>query len=267
MQAYPIAPDVTLGLRAKLNVLRVFHTGPGVVRDECGPVAIIRFKPRWLLPPLAVVTSPQGIRDVLGGSDGSVDKADKVHAETRAWGNNLFNLPHAKWTNRRRVIQPLFTKKHVASFADHIGAAADALTDSWLKQGSIDVDREIRQLTLRVLGQSIFGIDLGNRADDLAIPLENARRWVYGRISRPVRAPGWLPTPPRHRLRVALKAVRTVIEEAIASAREDLDSGAELIQLLMNATDPETGRPLTDRAIMSHCECVHGRGADPVCDA
>jgi hypothetical protein len=108
-------------------------------------VAIIRFKSRWLLPPLAVVTSPQGIRDVLGGSDGSVDKADKVHAETRAWGNNLFNLPHAKWTNRRRVIQPLFAKKHVASFADHIGAAADALTDSWLKQGSIDVDREIRQ--------------------------------------------------------------------------------------------------------------------------
>ena len=49
-------------------------------------------------------------------------------------GNNLFNLPHAKWTNRRRAIQPLFAKKHVASFADHIGGAADTLANSWLSR-------------------------------------------------------------------------------------------------------------------------------------
>ena len=100
-----------------------------------------------------------------------------------------------------------------------------------------------------MLGRSIFGIDLGDRSDDLAVPLEHARRWVYGRVSRPVCAPGWLPTPPRHRLRVALAAVRRVIDEAIASARDNPDSGAELIQLLMNTTDPETGQPLTDQAI------------------
>ena len=249
VQAYPIAPDVAMGLREKLHVLRVFHTGPGLVRDKCGPVAIIRFRPRRLLPPLAVVTSPQGIRDVLGGSDGSIDKEDTVHSETRAWGDNLFNLPHAKWANRRRAIQPLFTKKHVASFSDHISDAAEALTDSWLKQGSIDLDREIRKLTLRVLGRSIFGIDLGSRADDLAAPLESAQRWVYGRVSRPVRAPGWLPTPPRRKFRAALGAIREIIDEAIASARDNPESGGELIRLLLNSTDPETGRPLTEREI------------------
>ena len=68
-QTYPLAPDALLPLRTKLNVLRVFHTGPALVREACGPVAMIKFRPRWLIPPLAVVTSPQGIRDVLGGSD------------------------------------------------------------------------------------------------------------------------------------------------------------------------------------------------------
>jgi cytochrome P450 len=248
-QTFPLAPDALLPLRTKLNVLREFHTGPAVVRDACGPVAMIKFKPSWLLPPVAVVTSPQGIRDVLGGSDGSVDKNDLVHTETRAWGNNLFNMPHRIWINRRRTIQPLFTKKHVAGFAGHISAAADAVTGNWITGGLVDLDKESRKITLRVLGQSIFGLDLGDRAEDLATPIKRSLRWVTGRVSRPVRAPGWLPTPARRRLRGALADVRSLIDGAISAARCDPDSSAELIKLLLAAVDGETGRPLTDQQI------------------
>ena len=248
-QAYPLAPDALLPLRTKLNVLRVFHTGPGLVREACGPVAMIKFKPSWLIPPLAVVTSPQGIRDVLGGSDGSVDKNDLVHTETSAWGNNLFNMPQRTWINRRRTIQPLFTKKHVAGFAGHISAAADDVTASWISAGSVDLDKESRKITLRVLGQSIFGLDLGDRAEDLAQPIKRSLRWVTGRVSRPVRTPGWLPTPARRRLRGSLAQVRSLIDGAITAAREDPDSSAELIKLLLAAVDNETGRPLTDQQI------------------
>jgi cytochrome P450 len=248
-KTYPLAPDALLPLRTKLHVLRVFNTGPALVRDACGPVAMIRFKPSWLIPPIAVVTSPQGIRDVLGGSDGSVDKNDLVHTETRVWGNNLFNMPHQTWINRRRAIQPLFTKKHVASFSGHMSAAADTSTASWISAGLVDLDRESRKITLRVLGQSVFGLDLGDRADELARPIKRSLRWVTGRVARPVRSPGWLPTPARRRLRGSMAQVRSLIDGAIAAARDDPDSSAELIRLLLTSVDGETGRPLTDRQI------------------
>ena len=81
-QAYPIAPDVPLRLVSRLNALRVFHTGPGVIRDAGGPVAMVRLGPKRLIPPFAVITSPQGARDVLAATGGAFDKENLVHVES-----------------------------------------------------------------------------------------------------------------------------------------------------------------------------------------
>jgi len=248
-QAYPIAPDVPLSLVSRLNALRVFHTGPGVIRDAGGPVAMVRLGPERLIPPFAVITSPQGACDVLGATDGAFDKEGLVHVESRDWGDNVFNLPYEPWLKRRRALQPLFTKRHVASFAGHMAGAAEALTDGWIADRTVDLDRECRKLTLRVVGESIFGLDLGDRAQELGPPIRQALRWVTHRSTRPVRSPGWLPTPARHRFRSSLAAIRAVIDEAINAARDDPERNAELIRLLLETTDPATGELLTDQAI------------------
>ena len=64
-----------------------------------------------------------------------------------------------------------------------------------------------------------------------------------------MRAPGWLPTPARHRMRTSLDDVRAVIDEAIETARSEPDSDAGLIKLLLEASDPDTGERLTDEQI------------------
>jgi cytochrome P450 len=245
----PPAPDVPLGLIPRLNALRVFHTGFGVIRDAGGPVAMVRFGPGRLLPRYCVVTSPQGIRDVLGGTDDTFDKFDLTHVESLAWGDNLLNMPHEAWLTRRRALQPLFTKKHVADYSSEICATAESITASWADGSTVDLDHEARVLTLRVLGRSIFGLDLGDRAEELAAPMNHCLRWVSARATRPVRSPIWLPTPARARMRTSRARVQQVIDEAISAARNDPDHPAELINLLFKTIDPVTGRPLTDRAI------------------
>ena len=65
------------------------------------------------------------------------------------------------------TLQPLFTKKHVAEYAGHMAGAADALAREWIDRPEIDLDRECRRLTLRVIGRSVFGLDLGERAETL----------------------------------------------------------------------------------------------------
>jgi len=246
---YPIAPDVPLRLMPRLRALRAFDTGPGVIRQAGGPVAMIRFGPERISPPFAVVTSPQGARDVLGGSDGAFDKEGQIHVESRVLGVNLFNMPHEPWLTRRRAVQPLFTKQHVAEYAGHMAGAGDALAREWTGRPEIDLDQECRRLTLRVIGRSVFGMDLDERAESLGPPLLQALRFITGRAYRPVRAPVWLPTPARRQLRSSLATVGAVIDEAIVAAREDPDRDAPLIRLLLNTTDPTTGRPLTHQAI------------------
>lgn len=240
-----------MGLLARVRAVQTFHTGLAEIGRVGGPVSIVRLGPSGWVPRFAVVTSPQGAHDVLAASDGAFDKEMIVHVQNRMLGENVFNLPHEPWLARRRTLQPIFTKKHVAGYAGHMASAADTAALSFAERGTVDLDAEMRALTLRVVGRSVFGLDLGDRATELGPHVRRVLQWVTNRSLRPVRAPMWLPTPARARMRRSIAAIYSVIDESIDAAAAGTSSDAELVQLLLDATDPVTGRPLSREAIRS----------------
>jgi cytochrome P450 len=245
----PVAP---MSLPARIRALREFHTGPAFVRDLAGPVVRVPVGPQLVVSPFVLVTSPQGAHDVLAGSSNdTMDKLTQVHVETRLIGDNVFNLPYEPWKPRRRTLQPLFTKQHVATFAGHMAAAADERAATWVDGARIDIDKEMRGLTLRVLGRSMFGVDLDEHASDLGPSIQQVLVYATSRGLRPVRAPKSLPTPARRRFRRALAEIHAVIEEAIAGYQADPARDCELVRLLLAARDPDTGRPLTHDEVVS----------------
>ena len=245
----PVAP---MSLPARLRALREFHTGPAVVRDMAGPVVRVPVGPRLVVPPYVLVTSPQGAHDVLAGSSNdTMDKLTQVHLETRLIGDNVFNLPYEPWKPQRLTLQPLFTKQHVATFAGHMAGAADERASTWVEGARIDLDEDMRGLTLRVLGRSMFGVDLDEHASDLGPSIQQVLNYATSRGLRPVRAPRSLPTPARRRFRRARAEIHAAIEEAIAGYQADPARYCELVRLLLAARDPDTGRPLTHDDVVS----------------
>ncbi|MGA7053848.1 MAG: cytochrome P450, partial [Mycobacterium sp.] len=174
----PLVPKNPLSYRQRLTALRVFHTGIETLRDAGGPVTRFSLGPRWLTPPVVVVTSPQGGRDILGRSDALLER-NIVHTEVRRLlGNNLFDLTHEPWLSRRRALQPIFTKQHVRAFGGHLAHAAETLAGSWPDSKEVELDSACRRLTMRALGRSVFGLDLDDRADALAGPLRITQEYT-----------------------------------------------------------------------------------------
>jgi cytochrome P450 len=248
-QLHPLPPWVQLPWLQRLGAIRAYHTGGERIRDAAGPVALIKLGPRGVTPLGAMVTSPQGARDVLAGTDISIDKEMIVHIQARLHGDNVFNMAHERWLPRRRALQPLFTKKHVATFAGHMARAAEELAAGWASGREVDLNAECRTLTLRVIGRSVFGVELGERAHQLGPHIERILLYVTRRATTPVRAPAALPTPARWRFRRSLTVIRAVVEEALAAFRADPSRDAPLVRRLVETTDPATGQPLTDEAI------------------
>ena len=76
----------------------------------------MQLAPKWITPPIVVVTSPKGAHDVLGRTDGFVDKALPIFDEVRRiLGGNVFDFTHEAWLPRRRALQPVFTKQQSPS--------------------------------------------------------------------------------------------------------------------------------------------------------
>ncbi|GFG96341.1 cytochrome P450 [Mycobacterium timonense] len=248
--ALPLAPKNPLPYRERLQAIRDFHTGTNKLRDVGGPVTRVTLGPRWLIPPIVLATSPQGIRDIVSVRDGSVDKTSTVATELRRLlGGNLFVLPHSEWLPRRRTLQPVFTRQRVRQFGGHMAEAAEVVCSKWHEGTEIDLDAQCRTLTLRALGRSVLGLDLDERSDAIAEPLRVATSYAVRRALRPIRAPEWMPTAARRRARRAAGAIRELADEILQACRADDDREAPLVHALIAATDPETGKALSDDEI------------------
>jgi cytochrome P450 len=243
----PEAPKSPLPYRVRLQAIRTPHIGCETLRDAGGPVTRLRLAPAWVAPPIVVTTSPQGARDVLSRTHPFVDRDVPFFTEQRRLnGCSLFNFSHDAWLPRRRLLQPVFTKQHVARFGGHMAEVAEETARSWRGGAEIDLDTESRKLTIRVLGRSVLGLDLDQQADALAKPLREVMTYLAKRALRPVHAPAWLPTPLRRRARAINTMFHRLAADILDQCRTDPTRDAPLVHALLAATDPDTGRPLSD---------------------
>jgi hypothetical protein len=94
ISALPLVPRNPLSTLQLVKAVRALDTGQLVVRAAGGSVTRMSFGPKWLLPPLVSVMSPNGIRDVLGRNDAFSERC-VVHDEVRhLGGDSLFVLPN-----------------------------------------------------------------------------------------------------------------------------------------------------------------------------
>ena len=249
LSALPPAPKNPLSYWQTVRAVRSLHYGVEQLREAGGPISRFSLGPRWLMPPVVLAASPQGIRDVLGRKDDYIEKT-VVHEEMRhLLGGNLFDLMHDEWLPRRRALQSIFTKQHVRQFGGHMFHAAEMVATRWPDGGEVDLDAQCRTLTMRALGRSVLGLDLDERADAVAEPMQAALKYIADRALHPVRAPRWLPTPARRRARAATATMRQLGREILQACREDPARDAPLVRALMAATDPVTGQSLSDSDI------------------
>ncbi|HEY2501380.1 MAG TPA: cytochrome P450 [Mycobacterium sp.] len=251
VRALRLAPKNPLPYRQKLKAVRSYIDGIQALLDAGGPITRLVLAPKWLLPNVVLIATPQGAHDLLGRSDEVADRGrTRSMVEMRAlMGGSLLNLPHERWLPRRRTLQPMFTKRNVSRYAGHIAAAAQGVVDGWRDGAFVDLDTECRKLTLRALGRSVLGLDLDERADEIGWALRTSLAWVADRAARPVNLPRWLPTRGQRAARRANDTLHRLAAEILLAVRTDPDREAPLVRALIQAIDEETGRPLTDDEI------------------
>lgn len=246
-----LAPKNPLPYWRQVKAVRSYIEGIQTLVDAGGPITRIVLGPKWLLPNMVLISSPQGARDVLGRTDELADRGrTRGMVEMRAlMGGNLLDLPHELWLPRRRALQPMFTKRQVAGYSGHMAAAAQSVADGWRNGGVVDLDAECRKLTLRALGRSVLGLDLDERADELGRALRASLGWVADRATRPVNPPRWLPTRGQRAARRANDTLHRLAAEILHAVRVETERDAPLVRALIEAIDPETNRPLSDDEI------------------
>lgn len=208
-----------------------------VVRLAVGPPGV-RFS-------LYCVFHPEGVKAVLAGSRVRYSKGNRFYRQiAQAFGWGLLTSEGELWQRQRRLIQPLFTRRQIADYAELMAEEAAAVAERWDRAArdgaAVDANAEMVELALRVVGRAIFGEDVASAREvlDSAFPVLN--RHTFRRATSPLAPPASWPTPDNRRAARARQALYAVIDELIARRQQTGADGEDLLSRLLRARDPET---------------------------
>jgi len=176
--------------------------------------------------------------EVANGSVGSVVE-----------GDGLLLSEGDVWARQRKLLQPAFYRERIEAYAEQMTGAAAATVDSWDDGDVVAVRDEMQELTLAVLADTLFGVDLDDRGEavgDAAAAI--LHRFDAGALSAYL--PAWVPTPRNRRFRRAVAELNDVVDALIAERRGDAAGRDDLLSLLLAAE--ADGDELDDREVRAN---------------
>ncbi|MCA9658294.1 MAG: cytochrome P450 [Myxococcales bacterium] len=196
----------------------------------------------------AAIAHPDGAERILRERRHNYIKGPTYDPIRLITGTNLVTAEGAAWAWRRRLAQPAFTRAGVAKLLEAMGSCVDAMVERWARRYAdgrpFDLQRELVALTMRIVGRTLFGVELaGEGAESSGRAFDAALSIVHARGAASVALPLAIPTPSNLRLRRALATLHQEVEAIIARARAG-EGQDTLLSALLHARDPETGAAL-----------------------
>jgi len=196
---------------------------------------------------------PEHIKYVLQENNRNYWKGDLIGKAKALIGDGLFTSEGDFWRRQRRIAQPSFHRERIARFAAIMADATTRMLDRWEPQAhgpeAIDVMPELSALTLSVVGRALFGIDLTGEAADVGHAMLEALEFLTHRSMHLIDLPLTIPTPRNRRFLRARAALDRVVYAIIAQRRSGGGAAEDLLSMLMEARDPETGEGMSDRQL------------------
>ena len=165
-----------------------------------------------------------------------------------ALGDGLLTADGAAWRWQRQALAPAFQHDKLARMIPAMIAAAEATRDRLLTlpDGAVvDIGHEMMHTTFAIILETMLsgseGIDAAKVERGVSDFL-SATSWMFALAI--LRAPRWLPFPGRARAATATRFMRRTIAAKIALRRGA--GAADLLGMLLNASDPETGHAMAD---------------------
>lgn len=161
-------------------------------------------------------------------------------------GNGLVTSEGAFWKRQRRIAQPAFHRERLAAFGEVMTRAAAELVDTWKEGEVFDFAHEMMRCTLRVVGETLLSADVTSDTDGVGRALTVALEHLIARTLNPLMPPEWVPTSTNRTFKRALSELDRVVLNVIAERRKGATQHHDLLAMLMESRDPETGEGMTD---------------------
>ena len=186
-----------------------------------------------------VIHHPDDVKRVLVSNHRNYTKGVGLDRVKLLLGNGIMTSEGEFWRRQRRMMQPAFHRKVIGQFAGEIRRLSGEMLDRWAAASErgelVNITDSMSELTLNVVLHSIFSADLSKLVTDLH---DNPFMMVTQQTKRDPRFAYQFRQLGRHVL------------ELVRERRRTNTRHFDFMQMLMEASDPDTGATMNEREMM-----------------
>jgi cytochrome P450 len=193
------------------------------------------------------ISHPDDIEDMLVNKARSFEKGRVMKANMRLFGEGLLTSEGDFWLRQRRLAQPAFHRARVAAYGTTMVEYAERSMRDWRGGETRDIHEAMMQITLQVVGKTLFNTDLAHDAREVGETLETLLK-LAADFGKSILIPLWVPTPRNLRARIGVRRIEKIIYRIIKQKRAEARDTGDLLSMLLAVQD-EDGSRMTDKQL------------------
>lgn len=203
------------------------------------------------------------IREILVTKGAVMHRVERIAGILKkTMGDSLLTTDGDWWRQQRKLIQPAFHHQQIASYAETMVKHALAATQLWQDGAVRDLEKDMDRMTLAIVTAALFNDDGASKADLIADGIKMLQELGTKQMAAIIELPKWIPTPLRQQQKTGSTALRSAILEVIRARRDSGERKPDLLSMLIEAKDEDTGQGMDDETICSEVLTLYLAGYD-----
>lgn len=188
-------------------------------------------------------------------------------------GNGLVTSEGEFWRGQRKLVQPAFHRRRLdAIFAMMVERAKDLVSrlgEAASAGKAIDLTPHLSQLTLDIISRAMFSSDVQGAAADVSKHIHVLNEYALRMLRNPwmFLLPRRIPLPFTFGPVTALNSLDRIVNGIIRARRKQPAEHDDLLNMLLSATEEETGRGMTDEQLRDEVMTIFVAGHETTANA
>ncbi len=203
--------------------------------------------------PFLVLSHPDYVKHVLVNNHRNYRKAFSYNFLSYTLGNGLVTNEGASWLKQRRTAQPAFHRERLASLLHVMVSDTETLAEEWETKACsgepVHLVGDMMKTTSAIVAHALMGTDVRQQSDEIVDLMTIVNHQTTQKLVNPLRSPMWMPTPSNLQLNKAIRRLDEIIYGIIEQRRSSGVQQHDLLAMLMEAEDVETGDRMSNQQL------------------
>jgi cytochrome P450 len=192
---------------------------------------------------------PDLIREMLITFASDFHKSRGLERAKALLGEGLLTSEAEFHRHQRKLIQPVFHHGNLKDIAVIMRERARQRAESWRAGETLNLNQEMHALTLVIVGEALFGTEVGNRTGRVSQLMETVMETFFLFMSPLAPIFEFFGHPKLKRAAKARRELGGIVQTMIEERRKTDKARNDLLTLLFAAQDPETGLGMSDEQV------------------